>query len=184
MSGEVTDLKVLLESAALGDRTAFQALYRRTAPKLFAIVLRIVRDRAIAEDILQDAFVKVWQNAASYSRSEGEPLNWLVSIARNRAIDELRKKKAMLIGGDDEGADWFERVADPLDQEANFIAMDSLRNCLQLIETQARECVLLAYYEGYSREELAARFGRPVNTIKTWLHRSLAALKTCLETQR
>jgi RNA polymerase sigma-70 factor (ECF subfamily) len=184
VSGDVTDLKVLLECAAKGDRTAFQALYNKTAPKLFAIVLRIVRDRAVAEDTLQDAFVKIWQNAASYSSSAGEPLGWLASIARNRAIDVLRKKSAVLIATDEDGANWFEKVMDPLDQEANMIAMDALRHCLRQIEAPARDCILLAYYEGYSREELAGRFGKPVNTIKTWLHRGLAALKTCLESQR
>ena len=184
VSGEATDLKLLLDGAAKGDRAAFQLLYRKTAPKLFAIVLRIVRDRAAAEDILQDTFVKVWQNAVSYSSSAGEPLGWLASIARNRAIDTLRKKNPVLIGRDEEGADWFEKIMDPHDQEANIIALNALRHCLQQIEAPVRDCVLFAYYDGYSREELAVRFDRPVNTIKTWLHRGLAALKACLETQR
>jgi RNA polymerase sigma factor (sigma-70 family) len=184
VSGEVIDLKELLDSAAKGDRTAFQALYRKTAPKLFAIVLRIVRDRAAAEDVLQDTYVRIWQNAATYSSSAGEPLGWLASIARNRAIDVLRKKNPVLIGRDEEGADWLDKIMAPHDQEENLIALDALRHCLQQIEAPARDCVLLAYYDGYSREELARRFDRPVNTIKTWLHRGLAALKLCLEAQR
>jgi RNA polymerase sigma factor (sigma-70 family) len=175
---------LLLEGAAKGDRSAFQALYRKTAPKLLAIVLRIVRDRAAAEDILQETFVRVWQNAGSYSSLAGEPLGWLASIARNRAIDVLRKKNPVLLDRDEEGIDWFEKIMDPQDQEANIVAMDALRHCLQKMEAPVRDCVLLAYYEGYSREELASRFDRPVNTIKTWLHRGLAALKACLEAQQ
>src|SRR5262249_21183268 len=103
---------------------------------------------------------------------------------RNRAIDVLRKKNPILLDRDEEGADWFEKISAPEDHEASIIAMDALRHCLQHIEAPVRDCVLLAYYDGYSREELARRFDRPVNTIKTWLHRGLAALKACLEAQR
>jgi RNA polymerase sigma factor (sigma-70 family) len=184
VSGEVIELKALMDGAAKGDRAAFQALYQKTAAKLFAIVLRIVRDRAAAEDILQDTFLKVWQKAETYTSSAGEPLSWLASIARNRAIDVLRKKNPVLFDKDEEGADWFEKIMDPRDQEANMVAMDGLRHCLERIEVPVRNCILLAYYDGYSREELASRFDRPVNTIKTWLHRGLAALKACLDTQR
>jgi RNA polymerase sigma factor (sigma-70 family) len=184
VSGEVIELKALMDGAAKGDRAAFQALYHKTAAKLFAIVLRIVRDRAAAEDILQDTFLKVWQKAETYTSSAGEPLGWLASIARNRAIDVLRKKSPVLFDSDEEGADWFEKIMDPRDQEANMVAMDGLRHCLERIEAPVRDCILLAYYDGYSREELASRFDRPVNTVKTWLHRGLAALKACLDTQR
>src|SRR6516225_1746816 len=133
------DLRGLLDGVAKGDRAAFQALYRNAAPKLFAVVLRIVRDRAAAEDILQDTFVRVWQNAATYSSSAGEPLGWLASIARNRAIDVLRKKNPVLLDKDEEGADWFEKIMDPLDREENMIAIDALRHCLQQIEAPVRD---------------------------------------------
>ena len=184
MPDDSDDLTVLLKRAANGDRASFKALYRKTAPKLFGIVLRIVRDKSTAEDILQDTYVRIWRNAESYYSSAGEPLGWLASIARNGAIDFLRKKTPVTFGKDDEAGDYFERIVDPHDQEAAMIALDTLRHCLREIEAPMRDCVLLAYYEGYSREELANRFGRPVNTIKTWLHRGLATLKTCLETQR
>jgi RNA polymerase sigma-70 factor, ECF subfamily len=184
VSDDADDLTVLLGRTAKGDRASFQALYRKTAPKLFGLVLRIVRDKSTAEDILQDTYVRVWRNAESYSSSAGEPLGWLASIARNGAIDILRKRTPVTFGKDDDAEDYFERIMDPHDKEAAMIALDALRHCLREIEAPMRDCVLLAYYEGYSREELANRFGRPVNTIKTWLHRGLAALKTCLETQR
>jgi RNA polymerase sigma factor (sigma-70 family) len=176
-----SELADLVRAVAAGDRAAYRRLYDATAPKLFGIVLRIIRDRATAEDVLQDVFLRVWRNAASFAPEAGVPMAWLASIARNRAIDVVRQKTFVLPDTDEEDIDWQERIADPRDREADFMDIAALRHCLSGIDEPARSCVLLAYYEGYSREELAARFERPVNTIKTWLHRSLIALKSCLE---
>jgi RNA polymerase sigma-70 factor (ECF subfamily) len=184
VAGEADNLRALLDAAAKGDRAAFQTLYRKTSPKLFAIVLRIVRDRGAAEDILQETYLRVWQKAVTYSSSEGEPICWLASIARNRAFDMLRRKNPALPNRTEEDTGWFGEIMDPRDEEANAVALDALRHCFKQMEAQLRDCILLAYYEGYSREELASRYDRPVNTIKTWLHRGLAALKLCLEAQR
>jgi RNA polymerase sigma-70 factor (ECF subfamily) len=184
VAGQADDLRVLLDAAAKGERAAFQALYAKTAPKLFAIILRIMRDKAAAEDILQDTYLRVWQKAVTYSSAAGEPMGWLASIARNRAFDVLRKKNPALPGRDEEDAGWFEKITASHDGEAYAAELSALRHCLQQVEAQVRDCILLAYYEGYSREELASRYDRPVNTIKTWLHRGLAALKLCLDAQR
>lgn len=172
----------LIVAVAGEDRNAFRALYDQTSAKLFAIILRIIRNRALAEDILQDVYLRIWRNAGSYTPEAGPALAWLNSIARNRAIDVLRQKSltASPVGEDD--GDWYEKIADPRDVEADLMDVAALRYCLGGIEEPGRSCVLLAYYEGYSRDELAVRFGKPVNTIKTWLYRSLIALKACLET--
>jgi RNA polymerase sigma-70 factor (ECF subfamily) len=176
--GELADL---ILAVAGGDRGAYRQLYDKTAPKLFGIVLRMIRDRSMAEDILQDVFLRVWRNAGNYAPQTGLPMAWLSSIARNRTIDVLRQKSLVLPDHDESGIDWQEMIADPRDREADFMDIAALRHCLSEIEEPARSCVLLAYYEGYSREELATRYERPVNTIQTWLHRSLLALKSCLE---
>ncbi len=102
-----------------------------------------------------------------------QALAWLNSIARNRTIDLLRQKSFATPPVSEDGVDWYEKIAAPGDPEADFADIAALRRCLGAIEEPNRSCVLLAYYEGYSRDELAARFGKPVNTIKTWLHRSL-----------
>jgi RNA polymerase sigma factor (sigma-70 family) len=175
------ELADLILAVAAGDRVAYRRLYDRTAPKLFGIVLRIIRDRSMAEDILQDVFLRVWRNAGNFAPDSGLPMAWLTSIARNRTIDVLRQKSLVLPERDDSDIDWQERIADPRDTEADFMDLSALRHCLSEIEEPARSCVLLAYYEGYSRDELAKRYERPVNTIKTWLHRSLLALKSCLD---
>lgn len=144
------------------------------------MILRILRDRAAAEDVLQDVYLRIWRNAATYSADAGPATAWLCAIARNRAIDLLRRKSFAAPRRDEPG-DWSEKLAAPGDPQADAADLSALRHCLGAIEEPHRSCVLLAYYEGYSREELAARFDKPVNTIKTWLHRSLAALRSCLD---
>ena len=173
------ELGMLLNAVARRDRTAFKELYQRVAPKLFAILLRILRNRAAAEDVLQEVFLRIWQNAQSFSAEAGPAMGWLISIARNRAIDVMRSKNPAEPVADADAL--LERFAEPIDREAQMTNIAALRHCLGTIEEPARGAILLAYYDGYSREELARRFDKEVNTIKTWLHRGLARLKSCLE---
>ncbi|MFH6785896.1 MULTISPECIES: sigma-70 family RNA polymerase sigma factor [Methylobacterium] len=179
---EAAELAGLIARVAEGREDALRALYDRTAPKLFGLILRIVRDRGAAEDVLQDAYLRVWQSAAGYAPEAGRPMAWLAAIARHRAIDLVRRKGEvpMPVAEDDE-EDWLARVADPRDSEAEFLDRDALLACLGRLEPAQRDCVVLAYCEGLSREELALRYDRPVNTVKTWLHRGLAALRGCLD---
>ena len=178
-----TDLPTLIRAVAEGDRLAFRKLYDATAPKLLGIALRIRRDRAGAEEILQDVFLRVWQNASRYSPEAGSPMAWMATITRNRAIDVIRQRNAEPItpppAQDDET--WLENLADLSGAESDRADVEGLRQCLARIKDEQRNCILLAYCEGYSREELAARFGRNVNTIKTWLHRGLSELRICLD---
>ena len=175
---EIADL---LTAVAGGSREAFKQLYDRTAPKLLGVILRMRHDRALAEDILQDVFLRVWQNAGNYSRETAPAMAWLVSIARHRTIDLLRRKTPELVGPDRDGADPMDRVPEPGDAAGRWMEAEGLRHCLERVDPDPRECIVLAYCEGWSREELAQRYGRPVNTIKTWLHRGLAVLRTCLD---
>ncbi len=175
-----TDLERLLAATARRDRQAFRALYEATSAKLYGIVLRICRDPGLAQDVLQEAFLKVWTRAQSYSASEGRPVTWLASVARNTAIDAIRRRSDLALGMDSEGRaliDAFEQSA----TDADPFEAQALRVCLEGLDAEQRDCVTLAYCVGYSREELAQRFERPVGTIKTWLHRGLAKLKTCLD---
>ncbi len=181
-STEDAALADLIAAVANGDRAAFRALYDKTSAKLFAIVLRMIRNRPLAEDILQDVYLRIWRNARSYSLDQGSPSAWLNAIARNRTIDQIRQKSFAPFPAEENGGDWYEKIPAPRDAEADIADTAALRRCLGAIEEPHRSCVLLAYYEGYSREELAERFAKPVNTIKSWLHRSLAALRTCMET--
>lgn len=167
----------LLQAAAAGDRGAFRSLYDATAPKLFGHVLRIVRNRPVAEEVLQETYVKVWQNAERFSPDAGEPMAWLRTIARNRAIDRLRSERIDRATSDDDTI--LERLAAP--PAGDPVMKTALRRCLDELDEDARDCVVLAYCSGYSREELGERYSRPVGTIKTLLYRSMNQLRACLE---
>ena len=174
------DLVQLLARVAQRDREAFNALYRATSAKLYGVVLRILVRRDLADEVLQEAFVKIWERAGDFDPTRASPITWMVTIARNRALDEVRKKGHLRID-DEPGA---LEVADPLPLASDTIEQNDdrrrLGNCLDKLEPERRDIVKLAYLDGLSREELAARFGHPVPTIKTWLHRSLKQLKDCL----
>lgn len=132
---------------------------------------------------MQEVYLKVWQNAASFNPEAGRPMTWLISVARYRAIDVIRQHRERPASTDDEGVDWIETLPEPRDREAEFLEVERLRVCLDRLDETHRRCLLEAYYAGYSREELAMRFGKPVNTIKTWLHRGVASLRGCLDAQ-
>lgn len=173
------ELQRLIGAVAGGDRAAFRALYRATSAKLLGVALRILKDRGQAEAALQETFLAVWRNAGSYDATAGRPMTWLASIARYRAIDARRKMREAPMASED-GALALEQMADPA-QPLDRFEVEALRRCLRALDAEARELVVLAYCEGYSREELAERTKRPVNTIKTRLRRGLIALRLCLD---
>jgi RNA polymerase sigma factor (sigma-70 family) len=177
---EDSEIGALLTAAAGGNREAFRRLYDRTAPKLLGVILRMRQDRGAAEEILQEVFLRIWQNAARYTPEAGSAMGWLIAIARHRTIDELRRRTPDIAAPGLEGPDPMERIPDPVDAAGRLATADALRQCLGRLAPEARDCIMLAYCEGWSREELGQRFGRPANTIKTWLHRGLAALRQCL----
>ena len=174
------DLVDLLAAVARADNAAYRALYERTSAKLFGLVLRIVRDRAIAEEILLDVYLRIWRNASTYSSDIARPMTWMITIARNRAIDVTRVKRDVTLAPREDGSDWLDAIADPRDEAGEAIDRGSLTRCLEMLDEDQRQCIVAAYCEGYSREELAMRYDRPVNTIKTWLHRGLSTLRSCL----
>jgi RNA polymerase sigma-70 factor (ECF subfamily) len=177
----VETLEGLLDAVAKGDRDAFRALYDRSSAKLFGVVLRILRNRQKAEDVLQDVYLKVWQKAGSYDPVQGKPITWMATIARNRAIDMIRATRPERTL--DEPADEQEifKLGARDAENVDVSELEALRFCLGEMKEDDRNYVLLAYYEGFSREELAGRFESPVGTIKTRLRRGLVALRTCLE---
>lgn len=184
----------LLARTALGDRAAFARLYERTSGHLFAVVLRIQRDRAQAEDLLQEIYVNVWRAAASFDAARSQPLTWLTSIARNRAIDSLRRQQTqpMLLSttpADDDdagdGPDAVERHADegpgPLDLLQRAGDARELHRCMDDLAPAQRQSVALAFYDGLSHAEVAEHLQQPLGTVKSWLRRALLALRGCLD---
>jgi RNA polymerase sigma-70 factor (ECF subfamily) len=169
----------LLRRVAGQDRAAYRALYDATAAKLFGVALRICRERSLAEEAFQEAFIGIWRTAADFDPARGSALAWMAGITRNRALDLLRKRGR---GDTPLEADALERLmTEAAVLRADQADLDALLQCLERLDETPRDAVVLAYCEGLSREELAARFGAPVNTVKTWLRRALLALRGCLE---
>ena len=174
------DLDHLLARIALKDRQAFDILYAQTSGKLFAVAVRIMRNRAEAEDILQEAFIRVWQRAQSFRPGQAKAMSWLIAITRNLAIDRQRAKRAPVAP-----IEMAEGIPDtgPTPEAATAASQDRARIeiCLEKLEKNRAEAVRAAYIEGYSYQDLSERFGTPLNTIRTWLRRSLLRLRDCLE---
>jgi len=173
------DLAALLRRVAARDEAAFAALYKRTSAKLYGVIARILT-KSDAGEALQDAYLRVWERAGDFDAAKGSPLAWMATIARNRALDEVRRVRPASLEEMSESFEPSAETVDPLAARERSEALRALTDCLSKLEDEKRAILLLAYYHGASREALAKRFGRPVPTIKTWLHRSLAQLRDCL----
>ena len=173
------DIANLIARTSLRDRPAFAELYSHTSAKLFGVLVRILKDRAEAEDALQEVYIRVWQKAGGFSADRASPMTWLITIARNHGIDRLRTRRESTAGLDE-----AEQLADSAPTpEASVIAGSErarIDGCLDLLEAEKADAVRAAYIEGYAYQELADRFDVPINTMRTWLRRSLQRLKECL----
>jgi RNA polymerase sigma-70 factor, ECF subfamily len=179
-TGAGDDLGSLLSRIATRDTIAFAALYKQTSAKLYGVVARILTRGDVAADVLQEVYVRVWEKAGDFDPRKGSPLAWMATIARNRALDEIRRVRPVSLEDQPEGFEPAAEDIDPLAARERSEGLTALVDCLKALDEEKRAVVLLAYYRGLSREALARRFGRPVPTIKTWLHRSLAQLRDCL----
>ena len=174
------NLSLLMRKVAARDREAFSELYKATRAKLFGIIARILPGKGVAEEVMQEVYVKIWDKADDFDHNRASPISWMAAIARNRALDEARRRKPISI---EDMPDSFEPAAEtghPLDGQERSEMLKALLACLSNLDKEKREIILLAYYRGLSREALALRYDHPVATIKTWLHRSLVQLRTCL----
>jgi RNA polymerase sigma-70 factor (ECF subfamily) len=180
------NLADLLARTALADQAAFAELYRRTSPHLYAIAVRILREPAAAEEVLQEAFVSIWHNASRYAAELSQPQTWLASIVRNRCLDRLRRHdldRVSLTRDDDEETE-IELPADgasPVDLLIAGAEAASVRDCVQALEGGQKQAIALAFFQGLSHAELARALREPLGTVKSWVRRGLARLKQCLE---
>ena len=184
-------LAQLLARSALGDRAAFKRLYELSCGHLFAVILRIQRDRGLAEDLLQEVYVNAWKAAGSFDAQRAQPLTWLTHIARNKAIDSLRRAQSqprlesVHHDADDDRPDADQHLVDDAPGPAALLerASDARRldHCMQGLSAPQRQSVALAFFDGLSHAEVAEQLRQPLGTVKSWVRRALATLKTCLE---
>ena len=179
MQPQSQDIADLIARCALRDRAAFRTLYERTSAKLFGVVLRILKDRSEAEEAIQEVYIKIWQRADRYVAGGYSPISWLVAVARNHSLDILRARRPVSADIDaalevpDSGPS-PERAAEDSDERGR------IEHCLGTLDPERADAVRGAYLDGYSYDELAAKYDVPLNTMRTWLRRSLLRLRECL----
>jgi RNA polymerase sigma-70 factor (ECF subfamily) len=178
------DLARWLSRVALGDRRAFEQLYRATSTYLMAIAWRVLQHRDLAEEVLQDSFVKVWHSAGMYDARLGLPMTWLINIVRNKAIDALRSGKterastsalddeAMAVAGDP--------ALEPQRLLDDGLTKARIDGCMAALNASQRQALALAYYRGMVHTDIALALNAPVGTAKAWVRRGLDKLKDCL----
>lgn len=178
-SGANFDYEGCLAGCARGDRGALRALYDRESRWLMGVAMRIVRDRALAEEVLQEAFLQIWKAAATFDASRGSGRGWIYTIVRHRALQEIRRggHEVSLDAEDLENLSNDQQSPDP---DAPGIGTAELENCLQQLEPKKRACIVHAFIEGYTHEQIASKLDTPLGTIKSWVRRGLLSLKECL----
>ena len=172
----------LIAAAAAHDQAAFAELYGLTRRKLFGIALTVLRRRDLAEDVLQEAYIRIWRSAARFDPARGSAIAWMATIVRNLAIDVKRSPAA--VATDDTAL-----MVIPFNGRSALDEIEAsddarrVRQAIQTLDPMKRKLVIAAYIQGQSREQLAARFGAPVNTIKTWLRRAVIDMRAALEAE-
>ena len=176
-------LSALLSQCALKDQTAFAELYRASAPKLFAVAIRITRRRDWAEEVLQESYVNIWHHAHTYDAQKSAPMTWMTAIVRNRSLDCLRRPRESELGQSQE--ELLASVPDdaPGPEELLRQAADARRlaECLRQLSEEQQRSIRFAFFYGLSHGELARKLDRPLGTVKTWIRRGLERLRGCLE---
>jgi RNA polymerase sigma-70 factor (ECF subfamily) len=178
------DYEAALDACARGDRQALERLYAQESARLLGVAQRLVRDSAMAQDIVHDAFIKIWTGAASFDTSRGSARGWMFTITRHLALNAIRNNAREVQSEDDvEHAEaqatlegWNETV-DSFDWRVN---PGRIEFCLDQLEPVRRNCVFHAYVDGYSHQEIAQKIGAPLGTVKAWIKRSLNALRECI----
>ena len=174
----------LLARITLKDQQALQQLYGKVAGKLNGIAMKLLNDADLSNDVLQETILQIWNNAGEYRRDQGEPMTWITSLLRYRALDKIRSEKR-----EQNRRNQYEEVQSLFGETAaaspivGVLQQDTdskLSQCLETLDVLNRNAILMAYYYGYSREDIAIHVEQPLNTVKSWLKRGLTRLAQCL----
>lgn len=179
---EMDDCNELLIRCSRQDVEAFRQLYVKTSPKMYAICLRILKQEALAEDVLQEAYVKIWHSADQYVSAKGKAVTWMATVVRNKSLDKLRSLNArpQEVDVTYEGVEFASEDLSP-DQLAH-LSDDAgrLKECLSVLKPEQQKVILMSYYHGYTHEEMSKEMDKPLGTIKAWVRRGLEKLRSCL----
>ncbi|MBX2839234.1 MAG: sigma-70 family RNA polymerase sigma factor [Gammaproteobacteria bacterium] len=182
LNSERTVLQDLLTRVANADKNAFSELYGLMSARLLGIQIRILKDKELAEDALQETFLKVWNNASQFDGDKASPVVWLNSLARNQALDHLRRirtrSNVSVVLSAQNPDDW------PIDnREIHDDIADNQRLtfCLDRLDVDSQRCIVGVYCEGFTQDELSTSLDRPLGTVKSWIRRGLLSLKECLD---
>ncbi|WP_277758532.1 sigma-70 family RNA polymerase sigma factor [Pseudomonas sp. A34-9] len=168
------DYEARLAACARGERAALRDLYVQEGPRLLGVAKRLVRDTALAEDIVHEAFIKIWNGAAGFDPARGSARGWMFSVTRHLALNLLRdQSRETSLGAEHETTG----DADVVDAQAHSAR---IHRCLEQLDPQRRRCILHAYVDGYSHAQIATRLDTPLGTVKAWIKRSLNALRECM----
>ena len=186
MDSKDEELAVLLSRCAQKDQAALKTLYDRLGAYLNGVAFRILKSAEFSNDVLQEAFVQIWTNAASYRADKAKPLTWMTSIVRYRALDRLEKEKKHDDRISDEEAGSLDNFADSGGPESEVFGHQlsgHIQSCLGNLSDKVSRSIKLAYLYGYAREEIAQRMDTNANTVKSWLRRGAEKLRECLESK-
>lgn len=179
-TADADHLKQLLAQCSLGNRRAFESLYRNVAPHLYSVALRCMGRRDLAEEVVQESFVRIWHNASRYEAHLSAPLTWMVTITRHQAIDQLRKYREQPLS-DLQQDNLVDDSPSAHDQMNTAREAGALNHCLEQLEGMQRQSITLAYFHGLSASELADQLPAPLGSVKSWIRRGMERLRRCLE---
>jgi RNA polymerase sigma-70 factor (ECF subfamily) len=175
-------LAQLLARCALNDQTAARELYRQCAAKLFAVITRILQRTDWSEEVLQETFLAIWRHAGDYRSDRSQPMTWMTSIARHRALDRRRGNPEPSLG--EQYQPMIESIRDDtpelLERLLRLEQSAALARCMNALDANSRQAIALAYFHGLTHSEAAAQLVRPIGSVKTWIRRGLQALRECL----
>jgi RNA polymerase sigma-70 factor (ECF subfamily) len=177
--GDAFDFESALAACARGDHYALRAIYERERRWLLGVALRITRRRELAEEVLHDAFVQIWRKAATFDAALGSGRGWIYTVVRHSALNAVRAS-ARVTTVDDEALVALADAQAAWRSGDREVDAGALAECLDRLDDQKRTCVMLAFVDGYTHEELARHLGTPLGTVKSWIRRALLALKECL----
>lgn len=179
MDDSAQQIEKLIAKVASHNRNAYQQLYDLSSAKLFGVCLRILNDRTEAEDALQEVFVNIWQKASSFEVSKARGITWMAAIARNHSIDRLRARKPYEESIDD-NYDLEDDDPGPEAATESAVVNKKIHDCLSTLDKLHSEAVKRTYLNGWTYQQAADELKVPLNTIKTWIRRSLIALRECM----